>query len=480
MTAHVEVAVIGAGFAGIGLAVRLGRRGADFAVFERADSVGGTWRDNRYPGVACDVPSHLYCFSFAPRPEWPSRFAAGADIRTYLEQVSAEVGDRIHLRTEVLDARRDGDRWLLRTSAGDWTATVLVLAAGRLTEPRIPDVQGLAEFAGDVFHSARWRDDVPLDGRRVTVVGSGASAVQLVPELAGRAAQLTVLQRSAPYVVPREDRPYSDAERALFARDAAELVLEREQLFWRMEEQFAARAGDGALRAEAAARARAHLETQVPDARLRGALTPEYDFGCKRVLLSDDYYPALIRDDVTLVPSALAAVRPDAVVAADGTVHPTDVLVLATGFVTTKQPYASIVHAADGGSLDDHWAGGMTSYASTVVAGFPDLFLIDGPNGALGHNSAVAMIEAQIEYVLGALAHRATTGLPLAVTLEAERAYTAELDRRAADSVWMTGGCSNWYVDPASRRLTLLWPDFAYAYAQEFGEFDPAPYEGTL
>lgn len=480
--AHVGTVIVGAGFAGLGMGIRLARRGErSFVILERSGEVGGTWRDNRYPGVACDIPAQLYSYSFRPNPDWSASYAPGAEIQQYLRTAAAQEGLLPHLRlgTALQDAAWDAGtvRWRLQTSGGPLTADVLVLACGRLTEPRIPDVPGLDGFGGDVFHSARWRDDVPLAGRRVAVVGSGASAVQLVPHVAAAARQLVVLQRSAPYLVPRGTRRTTDAERALLHRDPEEAHRRRAEQFWRLEEAFAQRTDDGAGRAAAKDVALGHLRTQVPDPDLRERLTPTYEIGCKRVLLSDDYYPALQRPSVRLVPSAIAAVDATGVIAADGSRHDVDVIVLATGFRAAHQPYARLVRGLGGVTLAEHWREGMTSFASTAIAGFPNLFVLDGPNGGLGHNSAVFMIETQIEYVLAALAHR-TGGAPvLALRPDAEAAYTEALDEAAATTVWTTGGCTSWYLEPGNGRLTLLWPDFAHAFRDRFGEFDPQHYE---
>ncbi|MEZ0491835.1 flavin-containing monooxygenase [Kineococcus sp. TBRC 1896] len=474
-----DVAVVGAGFAGLGTAIRLARRGREsFVVLERAADVGGTWRENTYPGVACDVPSHLYSFSFAPDPGWSRVFAPGAEVQRYLRERSREVADRIRLGCEVLAAVWDADaaHWRLRTSTGPVRARVLVLAAGRLTEPRVPDVPGLGEFGGPVVHTARWDHDLDLTGRRVGVVGTGASAVQVVPHLAGRAAHVEVFQRSPAWIVPRGDRPFSPAERAGFARAPETARALREETFADMERGLAARRLDPAALEALRRRASDHLQAQVPNPGLRAALTPDYEIGCKRVLLSDDFYPALTRPDVRLVPSAVRSAAPGSVTTADGRRHALDVLVLATGFHSTVQPYAARVTGRQGQTLARAWGAGMVSHASTVVHGFPNLFVLDGPNASLGHNSAVHVIESQIGYLLGALDHLAATARPLEVSLPAQRRYTAEVDAMAADSVWLRGGCSSWYVDSRSGRLTLLWPDTATEFRRRNGTFHPAPF----
>jgi cation diffusion facilitator CzcD-associated flavoprotein CzcO len=480
---HVDVAIVGAGFAGIGMGIRLKRRGVNsFLVLERGASVGGTWRDNTYPGVACDIPSHLYSFSFRPNPDWSAFFSPGDEIRRYLENSAADEGLTPHLRfdAEVSQMVWDASEsvWRLATPQGEVTARALVLACGRLTAPRIPDVPGLDTFAGPQFHSARWDHSVDLRGKRVAVVGSGASAVQLIPHLAEQASELVVLQRSAPYVIPRDERAYSTAERRLFARDPAEIAVLRSQLFWKAEEAFAQRAGDPAQTDAAKTRALRHLDEQVPDAALREKLTPTYEIGCKRVLISSDYYPALMRANVTVEASALKAVEGNTLIAANGSRHEADVVIYATGFHAAQQPYAGIVMGVDGERLADHWSHGMVAHASTVVHGFPNLFVINGPNAGLGHNSAIYMIESQIDYVLGAFQRLfADDDTVLNVSREAEVAYTQLIDSLSSSTVWMTGGCESWYRDSRTGRLTLLWPGFAHEFRRLNGEFSAMAFE---
>jgi len=481
--ADLDVAVVGAGIAGIGLGIRLKRRGGlSFALFERADRVGGTWRDNTYPGVACDVPSQLYSYSFKPNPNWSSYFAPGDEIERYLESCVAEesLAEHLRLSTDVVGMvwNESANLWALETSLGSVTARVLVLAAGRLSEPRYPDVPGLDTFPGESFHSARWDHSVSLAGKSVAVVGSGASSVQIVPEVARTASRVSVLQRSAPYVIPRENPSYSLAERTLFARDAGELARLRSALFWKAEEAYSQRAAETTALESARARALGHLRAQVDDAQLRAKLTPHYEIGCKRVLISSEYYPALTLPHVSLEASALAAIDRDTLVMANGARHHADVVIFATGFHAAEQPYAKAVTGRDGETLAQHWSTGMTGFASTTVHGFPNLFIINGPNAAVGHNSAIYMIETQIDYVLGALQHQRSNGdAPLEVTARAEREYVAMVDARSASTVWMTGRCESWYLDPRSGRLTLIWPDFAFAFRALNGSFTADSYE---
>ncbi|QKJ20750.1 flavin-containing monooxygenase [Microbacterium hominis] len=474
MTEPVEVAVVGAGFAGLGMAIALRRAGIDdFVVLERAGSVGGTWRDNTYPGVACDVPAHLYGFASHPNPDWSGLYARGDEIRRYLLGVAdaEDLGVRLRLRTALLSARWDADRdlWRLSTSRGEVTARSLVLACGRLTEPRIPEIDGLETFPGPLFHSSRWDHSVDLTDAQVGIVGTGASAVQLVPTLVRQGARVTVFQRTPAWIVPRGAHPYTEAERTRLATHPGELARLRAALYAEGEARFASRSGDAAAARAAQESALAHLAAQVADPALRAALTPDYAFGCKRVLLSDDFYPAVASPAVTLVTAGLASVEGATLIADDGTRHDADALVLATGFATTQQPYADLVTGEDG-TLADHWSGGMTSFGSTVVAGFPNMYVLDGPNAALGHSSSVLMIEEQAAYAVRCLV-RARRGV-LRVEPAAEAAYTEEIAAAAASTPWMTGGCRNWYVDERSGRLTLLWPGTVDAFRARLARAD--------
>lgn len=482
----VDVAIIGAGFAGLGMATQLARRGREsFVVLERADGVGGTWRDNTYPGIACDIPAHLYSFSFRPPADWSARFPRGAEIRSYLEQIVVDerLADRIELNRELCEAVWDeqGAHWVITAAAPDGRAVTfrarsLVLAVGRLSEARIPDIDGLDTFPGQVVHTAAWHDDVNVTGARVGVVGTGASAVQLIPHLADAADDLVVFCRTPPYVVPRADRLYTDDERAAML-DPVVAAEVRDRLLTEADGAFRQRLGLHPDIDEIRSRARDHLHGQVADADLREQLTPDYEIGCKRILLSDDFYPALQRSNVVFESSALTSVAETKATAHSGHTYDLDVLVMATGFESARPPAASRITGRAGRRLSDHWSAGMTSYASTVVSGFPNMFVLDGPNAALGHNSAIYMIETQLDYVLGALEYMAGNGITtLAVSPAAEDEYTREIDARSESTVWLTG-CESWYVDPDSGRLTLLWPGTAASFRERNGTFDPEPYE---
>ncbi|MGP3533829.1 flavin-containing monooxygenase [Microbacterium sp. RD1] len=477
-----SIAIVGSGFAGLGMAMALRRAGRDdFVILERAASVGGTWRDNTYPGVACDVPSHLYGFAAHPNPNWSATFAPGPEIRRYLDDVAERenLGDRLRLRTPMLGAEWDEPArvWRIDTGAEPVVADALVIAAGRLSEPNVPAVAGLESFAGPIFHTARWDHGADLSGAHVAVVGTGASAVQLVPELVKRAAHVTLFQRSAAWIVPRGGVTYTEDDRARFAQPGT-LARVRAKLYGEGEGRFASRSGDATASARAQNSALEHLTAQVIDPALRAHLTPDYAFGCKRVLLSDTFYPAVASDAVTLEPSALAAVDDGTLVAGSGARHTADILVLATGFASTRQPYAELVRGEHGRTLAEHWSHGMTSFASTVVPEFPNLFVMNGPNASLGHNSSVLMIEEQSAYIVRALAERdRRPDRVLRVRPEAEAAYTDEIAAAAASTPWLTGGCSNWYVDERSGRLTLLWPGTVQAFRERLAASDGSEFE---
>jgi cation diffusion facilitator CzcD-associated flavoprotein CzcO len=461
MTArHFDVLVIGAGFAGLGAAIKL-RDAAfhDFAVLEKAERPGGTWRDNTYPGCGCDVPSAVYSFSFAPNPDWSRAYAEQQEIQEYLERTAEEYGvtPRIHFGTEVLDASwsEAEQRWALDTTAGPYSARVVIAGAGPLHEPNLPDVPGLDRFEGHVFHSARWDHDYDLRGRRVAVVGTGSSAIQFVPMIQPQVEQLYLFQRTAPWVIPKFDRRIGDAEKKLYRRFPATQRAFRNALYHLFELTQLAQRRPRVM--ERIGRLAAlHLKRQVEDPELRRALTPNFTLGCKRILFSNTYYPALQQPNAQLVPHAMREVRAHSVVGADGVEREVDTIVFGTGFHVTDMPIGERIRGDDGRSMSEVWRGSPRAYLGTTVAGFPNLFMLIGPNVGNGHTSAIVLIEAQLEYALGALkAMRARGFASVAVRPEVQRAYNERVQAALAGTVWNSGGCQSYYLDRNGTNSTI-------------------------
>jgi cation diffusion facilitator CzcD-associated flavoprotein CzcO len=467
MTSSPRIAIVGAGFGGVGAAAALLRAGYDdLVVLEQADAVGGVWRENTYPGCACDIPAPLYSFSWAQNPDWSRRYPPHDEILGYLRRVADDVGLGEHLRlnTSVRSATWDDDarHWVLDTTDGEVVADVLVPATGQLSRPAQPAVPGADTFAGPAFHTAHWRHDVDLTGRRVAVVGTGASAVQVVPRIAEEAALVTVFQRTPPWTLPKADREYRPIGRALRRRFPV-LMLPARLGFWGATMVAGlAITGNRLAGAVLQALSRAQLRVQVRDPELRRRLTPDYPMGCKRVLFAGDWYPALARPDVRLVTSAVTEVVPDAVRTADGEEHPCDVVVWATGFATTGFLTPMAVHGLDGVALSDTWRDGAHAYLGMTVPGFPNLFIVYGPNTNTGNTSVLYFEEAQARYVVQAVAAIAAGG-PLDVRADVAGDYDAELQRRLAGSVWTS--CTNWYRT-ATGRVVTNWPGLASEYAR--------------
>ncbi|WP_434291136.1 flavin-containing monooxygenase [Celeribacter sp. SCSIO 80788] len=478
------IIIVGAGFAGLGMAMKLKEKGIDdFVILERAEDVGGAWRDNTYPGVACDVPSHLYSFSYMPKPDWSRVYSPGGEIWDYLRDCAQKTGlvPHIHFGAELLKSSWDEStrRWTAETSEGIWRGQYLITATGVLADAHLPNIPGLDGFTGTAFHSSMWDHSVDLKGKRVGIVGSGASAIQIVPEVAKLAGEMIVFQRSAPYIVPRPDRAYSETEKRSFARLPHLMENMREEIFWMGEYMYAQRRAVPTFIAEARNMALGHLADQVPDEDLRAKLTPDYEIGCKRVLIANTYYPAFTQDNVTLETSALASVEGGKAVAASGAEYDVDVLIFATGFEAPEPPVAHRVYGRDHVKLADQWDRGMQAYDSIAVPNFPNMFMLLGPNTGLGHHTMVYIIEAQVDYILGALDHAEAQGFEtLEARPEAEAAYLDHIEDVAKGTVWLDGGCKFWYRDPRSDRLTVLWPDFAYAFRDENGTFHPEGYTG--
>lgn len=475
--------VVGAGFAGLGTAIKLDEAGeTDFLVIEKDSDVGGTWRANTYPGAACDVPSQLYSFSFAPNPDWSRSFSPQPEIHAYLRRVARESGvlDRFSFDTTLEEATYDeqAQRWRVRTSRGEITATTLITGSGGLSEPRLPEIDGIDDFRGEIFHSARWDHDVDLRGLRVAVIGTGASSIQIVPAIAKVVGHLDVYQRTAPWVIPRNDRRYTPLERFCFRRVPGVQRVYRTATYWGRESYVPAFTRDPRLAAPARTAALLNIARGIADPDLRAAVTPDYAIGCKRILISNTYYPTLARGHVELVTDPIAKVTADAVVTADGTERPVDVIVVATGFHTTDQPIAERIHGRGGRSLAEVWAdGGMASYKGTTTRGFPNLFQLVGANTVLGHSSMVFMIESQLAYVLDAIATmRAHRYAAVEPRRDAQDTWNRDLQRRIRRTVWSTGGCASWYLDDHGRNTTV-WPRPTFTFRSLLSRFDVDAYD---
>jgi cation diffusion facilitator CzcD-associated flavoprotein CzcO len=481
-TMHTPIAIVGSGFAGLGMAIRLKREGRDdFVVLERADAVGGTWRDNTYPGCQCDVPSHLYSFSFAPNPEWSRTYSRQREIEDYLERCARDFEILPHIRFghEVTEATWDEEaqRWRLTTPQGELTADVVVLGVGALSEPSLPAIPGLDSFAGPVFHSAAWDHGHDLRGERVAVIGTGASAIQFVPRIQPEVEKLHVFQRTPPWVLPHTDRPVTALERRLYRAFPALQRLARAGVYWSREWLVLGLTRDRRLMRLPQRVGRRHLRRQVPDPALRQRVTPRYELGCKRILISNDWYPALSRENVEVVTDAIAEVRPHAVVTADGVEREIDTIIAGTGFRVTDFPAGGRIRGRGGRTLTEAWNGSMQAYLGATVPGFPNLFTLVGPNTGLGHSSMVYMIEAQVQYVLDGLRIMRERGAAeVDVRPEVLTAYNGEVQARMGPTVWTSGGCASWYLD-AHGRNTTLWPDFTFTFRRRTERFDAADYE---
>jgi cation diffusion facilitator CzcD-associated flavoprotein CzcO len=481
---HHDVAIVGTGFAGLGMAIELRRHRAtdDFVVLERADSLGGTWRDNHYPGCACDVPTPLYSFSFAPNPRWSHMYARSGEIRAYLEECADRYDVRRHIRfgAAATGASWDAEeqRWTVEIDHEPaLTAGFVVGGFGGLNRPVFPEIDGLEEYRGSLFHSAQWDHSVPLEGKRIGVIGTGASAIQLIPAIAPQAGEVVVFQRTPAWVLPKADRGIPRIEQELYARlplsqrlvrtviygitEALGLTLTRRPELTRALEQIA----------------RLHINHFIDDPELRRKLTPSYRLGCKRILFSNDYYAGLARPNVDVVTHGIERVTAHGVITADGTEHQLDALVCSTGF-RVEEVFAGLdVRGTDGLSLAEAWTGGMEAHRGTTVAGFPNLALLSGPNTGTGSTSQVFMIEAQIHYVLEMLKRlRAAGGGALDVRPEAQRNYNEWLQERMRDTVWLKGGCSSWYLDENGVNRTL-YPGPSLEFWRSLRELDPSEYD---
>lgn len=476
-----QTLILGAGFGGVGAAIRLREAGLDdFLILERAGDVGGTWRDNTYPGAACDVPSNLYSFSFAKNPDWSRTYSGSAEILRYVQRLVDEhqLRPRIHFHQTVCEARFDehAGEWVVRTASGDvFHARSVISATGGLTDPSFPAIEGIERFAGKRIHSARWDHTYDFAGKRVAVIGTGASAVQIVPELVKVAGSVKVFQRTPGWVVPRPDYRVKERTKALFRRTPAAQQAVRDALFWGHESSALAVIWPSPLTRVAERIALAHLHHQVKDPWLRRQLTPNYRIGCKRVLLTNDYYPALQQPNCKLITWPIVRLGEQGVHTAEGVLHQADCVVFATGFEVHKQSTPFPVVGLEGRVLGDEWRGGAQAHKSMNVTGFPNLHFILGPNSGPGHNSALVYMESQIDYAVQGVRALAESGARyLDVRPEVQQRYNEALQKRLAKTNW-NSGCKSWYLTADGFNATM-YPGFATQYAQELRRFEMEDY----
>ncbi|MCC5863658.1 MAG: NAD(P)/FAD-dependent oxidoreductase [Wenzhouxiangella sp.] len=474
--------IIGAGFSGLALGMRLLERGeSDFLILEQADGIGGTWWVNRYPGCACDVQSHLYSLSFVPKPDWSSQFAPRTEIQSYLEEAARKRGLMPHIRlnTAVQKAAWNDERqyWQLKDQDGRvYTGDLLIPALGGLSRPKFPNIPGLGDFAGAVIHSQQWPDDLDLKGKRVAVIGCGASAIQFVPRIQPDVAQLDLYQRTPQWILPKPDGPIPDWKQKLYRAFPPARLLTRLGLYLLLESRLPAFNRYPALSWLHRRMARNYLARQVRDPELRRKLRPDYAMGCKRVLMSNDFYPALTRENVSVITDPIEQI--DATGVTSGGCHrPVEVLLMATGFRATAPVPRGLISGRDERDLADCWDLGPEAYKGTTVHGFPNLFMLLGPNTGLGHNSVLLMLESQLNYVLSALDHLDQKQVSvLEPRLEAQTDWNHQLQARLAKTVWKRGGCASWYQHPLSGRVPTLWPSSTASFRRALRYFDSAAY----
>jgi cation diffusion facilitator CzcD-associated flavoprotein CzcO len=476
-----SVAIIGTGYGGLGMAIQLKKAGYDdITIFEKAGDVGGCWRDNTYPGAACDVPSHLYSFSFEQKSDWSRRFAPQPEILQYLRDTATKYDVRRHIRfnTEVTAASFDEDAGSWHLELADGTthdADVLVATTGQLNRPAYPRIPGMDTFAGELFHSARWNHDYDLAGKKVAVIGTGASAIQFVPQIAKEVGQLELFQRDAAHVIPKPDYAYSPLARTAFASVPGLQRLSRLATYCQLEPRAAAFTSFPQLMAPYAARFRRYLRNQVTDPALREKLTPKDPMGCKRILISNDFYSAMVRENVDVVTAGIEEIRPNGIVTADGVFHEVDAIILGTGFEATQLLAPMHITGRDGAVLRDEWRDGAQAYLGMSVAKFPNLFVLYGPNTNLSHSSIVYMLESQIGYVMQAVRLLARGQVSwLDVRADVQDSFNTKLQERIRASVW-SQGCSSWYKT-ASGKNPISWPGFTFEYRRQTGKLDQSDY----
>ena len=477
-----SVVIIGAGFGGLGMAIRLKKAGFDrFTLLEKASDVGGTWRDNTYPGAACDVQSHFYSFSFEPKHDWSRKFGMQPEILDYMRYCveKYQLEKHILFNREVCEAEFDEshNQWVLRTRGGEtFKASVLITATGQLNRAAWPRIPGLDSFQGKLFHSARWDHSYPLEGKKVAVIGTGASAIQFVPEIVPKVKTLSLFQRSAAWVLPKPDRPFRKWEQSLFRALPVWDRLYRTFIYWKNESRGLAFTRFHRLLDYFAWRARRFAHSQVANPRKRKDLIPDYQIGCKRILISNDWYQAVDQKHVDLVTTPIERVVSDGVVTVDGAVHKVDAMILGTGFAASEFLSPMLVTGRNGLSLNQAWADGARAYKGITVAGFPNFFMLYGPNTNLAHNSIVFMLESQVRYILSCLRQLAgQPGLAMDVRPDRLQGFSERLHHSLDKSVWASG-CQSWYLDENGKN-TINWPGFTFSYRRETLRANPQDFE---
>ncbi|WP_320819280.1 NAD(P)/FAD-dependent oxidoreductase [Thalassolituus sp.] len=478
---HIECLIIGAGFGGIGMAIQLKKSGkSDFQIWEKASDFGGCWRDNTYPGAACDVPSHLYSYSFAPKKNWQYRFARQPEILSYIQQCAQQYQLISHLRFDhgVRSAAFDKQQqlWVIEAENGNKITTrYLMTATGQLNRPLIPSISGLDTFKGEHFHSAQWRHDIDLTGKTVAVIGTGASAIQFVPEITKIAAQVTLFQRSAPYVLPKPDRAYKPWEHTLLKWVPGLQKLSRVKTYLQYESRVLGfRFHEHLMKIMAGQWAR-YMKSQIKDPELRSALTPNYPMGCKRILLANNYYETMKRENVSLCSHGIKSVNDSGIIDNNGQHHPVDVIIYATGFKATEFLVPITITGTNGESLHDVWKNGAEAYFGINVQGFPNLFMLYGPNTNLGHNSIIYMLESQFRYILSAIKYQEKGGFRSIDVLTApQRVFNENIQAKIKNTVW-NQGCHSWYITDEGKN-TVNWPTFTFNYRRMTRKFHSADY----
>lgn len=473
-----SVIIVGAGFSGMAMAIALQKAGIDFLLLEKGDEVGGTWRDNVYPGAACDVPSHMYCYSFEPH-RWSRSFAAQPEILDYTKNIAQKYNlyPNIRFNTEITGAhfQDDSNTWQVNTASGQTLrARAVVSARGALHIPSYPNIKGLHDFKGITMHSARWDNSVELQGKRIAVIGTGASAIQVVPEMAKVAGELFVFQRTPAWVIPKADFAFKEHTKDKYEQKPLARMWYRNKIYWILEANAAGFVLDPRLMKVGQKLAYKNLK-KVKDEATRKALTPDYTMGCKRVLLSNTFYPTFNQDNVHLVSGAVTEIRKNSIVS-NGQEYPVDVIIFCTGFDVTNQVNQFDITGRHGKSIRNHWKNGMHAYLGISSHDFPNAFFLLGPNTGLGHNSIIFMIETQAKYIAKALGYMQKNQLEyLEVKQQAEDEFVADIQKQSANSVWKSG-CNSWYLDDRGRNTTL-WPSFTFMYWLKTVQFNADKYE---